>query len=158
MRAGRSSRRNSELERRRGCGPDVAGLTRTAALPALTLRGVRMWAHAGVLRHPCPADNKVHRDHPTLGYIVRQLRMHPERATRLIRSSIERLSTARVKVKVHDVDNTAVGGTATTGGEVTVGFLANFGPREQKDIAAKRDNYKQLDQAMADLIRGGERG
>jgi hypothetical protein len=106
----------------------------------------------------CPADNKVHGDHATLGYIARQLGMHPEGATRLIRSSIERLSTARVKVKVHDVDKRAVGGTATTRGEVTVGFLANFGSRErkQKGVAVKRDNYIQLDQAMADLIRAGE--
>jgi hypothetical protein len=106
----------------------------------------------------CPADNKIHGDHATLGYIARQLGMHPEGATRLIRSSIERLSTARVKVKVHDVDKTAVGGTATTRGEVTVGFLANFGSRErkQKGVAVKRDNYVQLDQAMADLIRAGE--
>jgi hypothetical protein len=106
----------------------------------------------------CPADNKIHGDHATLGYIARQLGMHPEGATRLIRSSIERLSTARVKVKVHDVDKRAVGGTATTRGEVTVGFLANFGSRErkQKGVAVKRDNYIQLDQAMADLIRAGE--
>lgn len=106
----------------------------------------------------CPANNKISGDAATLGHIARQLGMHPEGATRLIRASIERLSTARVKVKLNSVDQAAPGGPATTQVEVTVGFLANFGSRErkQKGVSVKRDNYIQLDQAMADLIRAGE--
>ncbi len=106
----------------------------------------------------CPSDNKVRGDQATLGYIARQLSMHPEGATRLIRASIERLSTARVKIKVHEGDPSAVGGPTTTRGEITVGFLANFGWRERKQrgVAVNHDNYIQLDQAMADLIRAGQ--
>ena len=105
----------------------------------------------------CPDDNLVRGDEATLGYVARQLGMHPEGATRLIRSSIERLSTARVKIKLHDVDRGAPGGPVSTNGEVTVGFLANFGWRERKQRGQKmnRDNYIQLDQTMADLIRSG---
>ena len=84
--------------------------------------------------------------------------MHPEGATRLIRASIERLSTARVKFKLRDLNRTAPGATVTTQGEVTIGFLSNFGWRErkQKGVAINRDNFVQLDQAMADLIRTGQ--
>lgn len=106
----------------------------------------------------CPADNKIHGDHATMGYIARQLGMHPEGATRLIRSSIERLSTARVKIKLHDSEKLTNGDSKVTRGEVTIGFLSNFGWRErkQKGVAVKRDNFIQLDQAMADLIRIGQ--
>jgi hypothetical protein len=105
----------------------------------------------------CPDDNLVRGDEATLGYVARQLGMHPEGATRLIRSSIERLSTARVKIKLSDVDRDAAGGAVSTRGEVTVGFLSNFGWRERKQRGQKmnRDNFIQLDQAMADLIRKG---
>ena len=106
----------------------------------------------------CPENNKIRGDHATLGYIARQLGMHPEGATRLIKASIERLSTARVKFKLNEVERDAVGATATTRGEVTIGFLSNFGWRERKQrgIAVNRDNYVQLDQAIADLIRQGQ--
>jgi hypothetical protein len=105
----------------------------------------------------CPDDNLVRGDEATLGYVARQLGMHPEGATRLIRSSIERLSTARVKIKLSDVNRDVEGGSVSTQGEVTVGFLSNFGWRERKQRGRKinRDNYIQLDQAMADLIRSG---
>jgi hypothetical protein len=106
----------------------------------------------------CPGDNKIRGDHATLGYIARQLGMHPEGATRLIKASIERLSTARVKFKLSEVEHNTVGGPTTTRGEVTIGFLSNFGWRERKQrgIAVNRDNYVQLDQAIADLIRQGQ--
>ncbi len=106
----------------------------------------------------CPADNKIRGDHATLGSIARQLGMHPEGATRLIKASIERLSTARVKFKLNEVERDAVGGPATTRGEVTIGFLSNFGWRERKQrgVAVNRENYVQLDQAIADLIRQGQ--
>lgn len=106
----------------------------------------------------CPADNKIRGDQATMGYIARQLGMHPEGATRLIRSSIERLSTARVKIKLHESEKLSNGDAKVTRGEVTIGFLSNFGWRErkQKGISVKRDNFIQLDQAMADLIRVGQ--
>jgi len=79
-------------------------------------------------------------------------------ATRLIKASIERLSTARVKFKLSEVEHNAVGEPTTTRGEVTIGFLSNFGWRERKrrGVAVNRDNYVQLDQAIADLIRDGQ--
>ncbi len=106
----------------------------------------------------CPADNKVHGDQATLGCIARQLGMHPEGATRLIRASVERLSTARVKFKRNEVEPAARGGPVTTRGEITIGFLANFGWRErqQKGVVTNRDNFVQIDQTMADLIRNGQ--
>lgn len=105
----------------------------------------------------CPTDNKVHGDHATMGYIARQLGMHPEGATRLIRASIERLSTAKVRVRHSGEEVLAGGVTATTRGEVTFGFLANYAWRHRKvkGQAERRDNFIQLDQQMADLLRMG---
>ncbi len=106
----------------------------------------------------CPGDNTLWGDPVTMGNIARLLGMHPEGATRLIRASVERLSTARVRFKIAQTDADASGGAVATRGEVTVGFLANFGWRERKQRGrtVDRDNFIQLDQAMADLIRAGQ--
>jgi len=104
----------------------------------------------------CPADGMIRGDEATLGYIAKQLGMHPEGATNLIKSSIMRLATAKVVWKqrrtIHDKDGRAVGEDDV---EISLGFLANWGFRTQRrrGMRERRDNYIQLDPMMSARIR-----
>jgi hypothetical protein len=104
----------------------------------------------------CPQDGRVWGDKATLGYIARQLGMHAEGSTRLIKASLERLATAKVQLKISP-EHAPAGYRPNSRGEVVFGFLAGYGWREasKKGVRTDKTNYIQLDPMLAEMIRAG---
>lgn len=105
-----------------------------------------------------PDDGKIWGDSATFGYIARQIGMHPDGATHLIRASLERLATAKVRLTFTEAQRASNNVFAINGkGEVVFGFIAGYGWREQSRRGERtdRNNYIQLDPTLAQLIRQG---
>jgi len=124
----------------------------------LTARDVRVMSVISQVffEDGCPASNAIVGDTATLGYIARQLGMHPDGATGLIRSSIQRLATTKVvwKRKRTVVDEAGVV-QETDDAELSIGFLSDWGfrTRRTKGRAEDRRNFILLNQIMAEKIR-----
>ncbi len=130
-------------------------LTRLGELNARDMLVMSVIQHEFYSRS-CPVDARIDGDHATLSYIARQLGMHPEGSTNLIRASLERLATAKVRLrfsKARESGNYPI----NSHGEVVFGFLSGYGWRERsmKGRAVDRTNWIALDPTLAALIRKG---
>lgn len=103
----------------------------------------------------CPADGKITGDQATFGYIARQLGMNPAGSTASIRKSLERLETAKVRLKLSRKLIESGGYEVNEEGEVDYGFLSGMGSRtrKRKGVPDRRTNFIRLDAGHADLVR-----
>lgn len=138
-------------------GTGVVVLSQMGELTARDLRVMSVisrvfWANG------CPADNTIHGDEATLGFVCRQLGLNPAGYAKLIRSSLERLATTKVLWKINDtvVDDKGTS-TGSDRGEVAVGFITNWGSRRKKvkGEAELKNNFMIIDPLMARMIRSG---
>lgn len=124
----------------------------------LTARDVRVMSVISQVffEDGCPASNAIVGDTATLGYIARQLGMHPDGATGLIRSSILRLATTKVvwKRRRTVVDEAGII-QETDDAELSIGFLSDWGFRTRRTKGRQEDrrNFILLNQIMAEKIR-----
>lgn len=106
----------------------------------------------------CPSNDRITGDEATLNRIARQLGLSDRGATSLVRASLERLTTAKVKHKRRIQIHTRDGVETTEKQEIVFGFIQGFGSRERSRAGktTSRSNYIQLDPVMAEFIRRGE--
>lgn len=103
----------------------------------------------------CPDDNGIYGDEATLGFLCRQLGLN-RGYIGLVRSSIERLASAKVVMRREQtIIDSAGTPTGTDEAEVAIGFLTNWGRRRRK-IAGQpevKSNFILIDPIIAELIR-----
>jgi hypothetical protein len=143
------------IEYKYGTDDEVLVISR---MGELTARDVRVMSVISQIffEDGCPASNAIVGNTATLGYIARQLGMHPDGATGLIRASIQRLATTKVvwKKKRTVVDEQGAV-QETDEAELSIGFLSDWGfrTRRTKGRPEDRRNFILLNQIMAEKIR-----
>lgn len=136
-------------------GTGMAVLSQMGELTARDLRVMSVVSQV-FFENGCPEDNTIYGDEATLGFICRQLGLNPSGYVNLVKASLERLATSKV---VWQIDNTILDEhgvrTGTDQGEVTVGFISNWGSRKKsvRGQPSIKNNFMILDPIMAQMIR-----